>query len=143
MQKGIIIYGPARVEKIRLAKDIAGTKNRLWFNGLSFFRSRSNFKLQKLTAETEVIIFHNIQIKKVKHAIAEFANSTISFYKKGIPTFFTIPKPKVILTVESGEFKCPDDASTTARFDFIRLESTDDYYREYERLLGHPHPETL
>jgi AAA+ ATPase superfamily predicted ATPase len=141
MEKITIIHGPARSGKSRLAKDIAESKNTLWISGRSYFKSRSNFRLQELTEETELIVIDDIPEKSILQAMAEFSGRTIMYFKKGNPSFFDIPKPKMIFIVDSDKFKFSEGSSITARFDFIRLDSITDYFKEYERIFGHLHPE--
>lgn len=141
MEKITIIYGPARSGKTRLAEDIAANKNTVWLCGRNYFKSRSNFKLQELTDKTELIVVDDIPPKFTLEAMAEFAAGEIFYHIKGVASFVTIPRPKVIFTLDVEEFKFPEGASIDARFDFIRLESIDDYFKEYERLFGHVHPE--
>jgi len=143
MEKINIIYGPAQSGKSRLAKKLAESKNTLWISGRYYFKSRSQFRFQELTNETELIVIDDIPQKFVLEAMAEFANRTIIYSKRGYPSLFEIPKPKMIFTLDVADFKFPEGSSIDARFDFIRLESIDDYFKEYERILGQPHPETI
>lgn len=136
MEKITIIYGPAQSGKTRLASDIAKGKNALWLNGRNYFKSRSNFKLQELTEETELIIIEDIPQNFALQSMYEFADRSILYFKRGHASLFEIQRPKMIFVLDVAEFKFPTGASIDARFDFIKLESLDDYFKEREKLFG-------
>lgn len=136
MEKNTIIYGPAGSGKTRLAEDIAHDNNTLWLDGRHYFKSKSKYKLQYLTVDTELIVIDDILRKDIYKAMWQFSERTILFNIPGTPRLQEIKKPKIILTCGVWEYQFPTGVSITERFDFIKLESIDDYFKEREKLFG-------
>ena len=140
MKKITIIYGPERTGKTRLAKDISRDKYTVWLCGQCNKFNDDPFIFSKVDKTTEYIIIDDIHKRNILSAMALFSPMEININKR-YESSYTISIPKVLLILDVSEFKFPEGASISHRFDFIRLESIADYFKEYERILGHPHPE--
>lgn len=140
MEKITIIYGPARSGKSRLAEDIARDKNTVWITGRKRNIFDDSFIFFGVDESTELIIFDDIPEKFVRDTM-EFLMPDEIIVNNQRKSPFKIPRPKVILTLQE-EFQFPEGASIDARFDFIKLESIDDYFKEREKLFG-PSGKTL
>lgn len=140
MEKITIIYGAARSGKSRLAEDIVRDKNTVWITGRKRNIFDDPFIFFPVDESTEFIIVDDIPEKFVRDTM-EFLMPDEIIVNKRTKAPFKIPRPKVIITLQE-EFRFLEGASIDARFDFIKLESIDDYFKEYERIFGHPHPET-
>lgn len=140
MEKITIIYGPAGAGKSRLARDISRNKKAVWLCGQCKKFNDDPFIFSKVDKTTEYIIIDDIPKKNILSAMALFSPMQIIINKR-YESPYTISIPKVVLILDVSEYKFPEGSSITHRFDFIKLDSIDDYFKEYERIFGHPHLE--
>jgi len=135
MEKITIIYGPARSGKSRLATDIARNKNTSWITGRKRKFFDDPFIFYDVDETTELIIIDDIPGKYFRDTM-EFLMPDEIIVNKRSKAPFKIPRPKIIITLQDEQFQFAKGASIDARFDFIKLESIEDYFKEREKLFG-------
>jgi hypothetical protein len=115
-----VFFGPAESGKTRRAHELYDGKNAAWFDGRNkrLFKNPSPFA--NVTDETEVIIIDDLPLTMLQEAIFTLSVHELVINAK-MKKPFSIPRPKIVITVEHDDKALIAGHSLLRRANFIRF----------------------